>query len=550
MFQQETINTNYLFSFMSQEDCFSFHLSVILEISKGEPSRSLKAIIREASELSSITKTILLRRREDLVSCVTQDPKSVLENIFDVDVLLLSAAWPEGLEYLITTEASTLVDGLGYEPPSDERTPIFRAIKLDQTRSVQILLEAGCCLDTDILNVRQRLSISDRMATTIAAHMAERRAQLLKIAQQQLGLFLEHTSVAFADSLAAEICASLDEVGVPLHPSLRVQPDYQSIYLQGLVPLHAFNHFWEQGFQHFKSHNRIGFTPFMGRQYRLEKLVVSRNFNELMKIIYWLAEKGFMQERAVDLNELGLNVRATGYHYLGALLAHWPVRNICHFPFFNDVSQILKEPLMRQADEDDCMCWCNAEGHGCSPTKLFLVTCIHDVAETYMYSNYNNYKHMVLHHEVFEEVSENDKLSPLAKEALRLLTFEALEMTHTCCSLDQLDEHDHCDLMDEESSDDRGIFCHDPESILNIRSCTEEKSRVALLDELMAEFTEQLKRITAGPRAFEVFIYTYWRRRISELYTPSLNAMESLRQHQAFQGLGASPTVRTGELST
>ena len=437
----------------------------------------------------------------------------------------------------MTTEAKIMIDDYCHHNIYGAQ-PIERAFGLRQSHSVDILLRAGCCLDVDNSRFRTAYCVSDRMDTTIAGHIMARRAQLLEIAQHKLGMYLDQHSVAFADSVVADICAALDAIQIPIHPSLRVDPGYKSIYSQGMIPLNSFDYFWHMGFNWHKCHDRVGFTPIMRKQYRWHDLIHSRKDSGFVETLYWLGERGFMQETAMDPMKLGLNVCATGYHYVGALFAGVLFRS----GYGNDCHLISKtRQVLSQASEDDCQCWCNTEGHSCSPTKLFLITLLHEECSL------SYYKHLILQHKLFDKVSGRDKLSTSIMETLRLLTFEALEMTHTCCYFDEFDEQGPCELIYEKSWGDKGIFCCDPASVSIIRSCETEQSRASLLEELMVEFTDHLLSIGPGPWAFARFIYTYWRRRIADLYEPNPNDVEGLLQHQTFQGLGASHTVRIGE---
>ncbi|WXC50815.1 hypothetical protein QX201_010511 [Fusarium graminearum] len=75
---------------------------------------------------------------------------------------------------------------------------------------------------------------------------------------------------------------------------------------------------------------------------------------------------------------------------------------------------------------------------------------------------------------------------------------------------------------------------------MEIRSCSNENRSAALLKDLMAEFIPQLQLLNSSHFAFEGFINTYWRRRISQLYSEDPMIVDDLHQHQAFQGFGVS----------
>ncbi|WXC67543.1 hypothetical protein SNK03_013348 [Fusarium graminearum] len=252
----------------------------------------------------------------------------------------------------------------------------------------------------------------------------------------------------------------------------------------------------------------------------------------------WLCGHGFLREKANDPLNIGINMFATGYHYMAAYFGYWSyANNICD----NDVGHNINLMANASSDatiEDNCMCWCNAEGHGCSPIKLFLKT-------LFLNPNHGASKlHRILRNQSFN-APESDELSYLAKKALRLLTFEALDMTHTCCFFDEIYKHDPCNLVPRDIQYDRAIFCRDPHSIMEIRSRSEENRSAALLNDLMAEFIPQLQLFSPSHFAFEGFIDTYWRRRISQLYSADTMVVDDLRQHQAFQGLGVSSSSLT-----
>ncbi|CAG2000495.1 unnamed protein product [Fusarium graminearum] len=493
-------------------------------ISRAKPSALLKSMVQGA-------KAILSRSIEDLVFCVSRAPELVLEYVFSVDVVELAVNWPEGLKYILTTKASTFVSS------GDEEYHcqlVSQAICYDQVESVHMLLEAGCCFP---YQGRWTSRMSEEMASVVATHIFVRRLRLLKLAQTQLGLFLGNESVAFADSTAATICDALDAEHIQIPLCLRVESNYQSIYLCKAIPLHAFNQFWRKGFSHFDCIDFVGRTPMMIDDLGWNTLLHDGSFQHVKETISCLHRHGFLQKKANDPLDIGLNVFATGYHYMGVQFAYWSHGN---FITHNDISDRL--PLLTNLScdtttEDNCICWCNAEGHGCSPIKLFLKTLFLPAGQGVTFKDRR--LHTFLYHQSFDAPGSGGH-SILAKEVLRLLTFEAMDMTHTCCFFDLIGQHDRCNLLLQGIQDEWAIFCRDPDSIMEIRSCSNENRSAALLKDLMAEFIPQLQLLNSSHFAFEGFINTYWRRRISQLYSEDPMIVDDLHQHQAFQGFGVS----------
>lgn len=474
----------------------------------------------------------------------------MFEGVSGISALLLAIAWPEGLRYLLTTEAKILIDRVCYidthRPfnPGLWLAPINGAIYLNQADSADILLGADCYLDLDRAPygyVSDKTS-DEQIFAIIATHLGERRVRLLQFVQDKLGLFLDQTSVTFADSAAAAICEALDLADILLHPILRVNSGYKSIYFQKIVPLTAFRLFWEAGF-HFQGRNHIGLTSIMTHETQWWRLLRSGSFDKMMDTTCWLVEKGFMHEKATDPLNLGLNVHATGYHYLGAFVAgdhfscSWHVRSLL------DIIRIKAEPLSEIAVGDNCVCWCNMEGHGCSPTKVLLKTLFRKTSEYFYY--YQPVRKVMLNSVSPNSASQSNGISFWDQETLHFLTFEALEMTHTCCVFERVEDHDPYQMAG--STVYSAIFSCDPEIVLETRSCSQEQATASILKELMTEFTEQFQLITPGPTALITFIYTYWRRRISELYRPDYQVAEDLRQYRTFRGFQASSEPSTGE---
>lgn len=155
-------------------------------------------------------------------------------------------------------------------------------------------------------------------------------------------------------------------------------------------------------------------------------------------------------------------------------------------------------------------------------------------------------QHVVLRHKMLQESHsrQGENPSSFIIELLRLLTFEALDMTHTCCSFESINEDIVKDLVSTVSCKPAAIFSCRAEKVQEIRSCA-ERSSARLLEDLMAEFTLHLSRQSSDAQTFERFIAGYWRRRISEIYYPDLRVLCEMGQHRSFRGFKASSNIET-----
>ncbi|KAF5540053.1 hypothetical protein FNAPI_10593 [Fusarium napiforme] len=107
-------------------------------------------------------------------------------------------------------------------------------------------------------------------------------------------------------------------------------------------------------------------------------------------------------------------------------------------------------------------------------------------------------------------------------EVIRFLTFEALEMTHTCCESTILDRPDI-------SSEKFDVLMNcDPGRWQKIRSDKREQENATLLETLMEEFIAYMIGMESSPRSLETFVNGYWRQRMSEIYAVDSNEMKDI----------------------
>ncbi|EKJ70359.1 hypothetical protein FPSE_09576 [Fusarium pseudograminearum CS3096] len=353
----------------------------------------------------------------------------------------------------------------------------------------------------------------------IASHLAKRRLQLIKFAQETLKIFTGSTTVAFADLAVASICNTLDKANITIDPILRVERDYKSIYSCTAIPVKHFRIFWDNGFRHGEYYDNLGLMPSMTYRYHMFcPPTHSENFN-FLDSYSWMRDNGFLDVTPTDPLKLGLNLSSTAYHYIGAMFGSFhDVKSLQRPKQESEDAWYLIQELSSVQVEDNCDCWCNENNHGCSPMKLFLKSHL-DERHFGDKVDYDILQQVILRHTMFEESHSHQGENPpdFVTELLRLLTFEALEMTHTCCTFEVISDDIVTDLFSTASCKPAAIFGCRAEKVREIRSCDEERLSARLLEDLMSEFTSQLRRQGSDAQAFERFITGYWRRRISEI---------------------------------
>ncbi|KAF4461578.1 hypothetical protein FALBO_11621 [Fusarium albosuccineum] len=267
----------------------------------------------DAMDIPPIGRAIILKSLVDLEKCISRNPQSAMDFVLGLTTIQLAVDWPQGLERLLKTQARHYID----DDHAKCGTPLHRAANSGHTDSVELLIKAGCRFG---LNDVGGVGVHPDSVDPMAAELARRRRELLALAQQQLGTLkhLNPSDVEEADSRAASLCQDLDEAGVLVPPALRVERDYTTIYYCSEVDAAKFPVFFRHGFRSWNSHDNIGLTPIM--KYSLGSMLGSSG-SHILKSLLWLKEKGVFDQTPEDPLGIGLNLHATGRHYIATKIA-------------------------------------------------------------------------------------------------------------------------------------------------------------------------------------------------------------------------------------
>lgn len=270
--------------------------------------------------------------------------------------------------------------------------------------------------------------------------------------------------------------------------------------------------------------------------------------------------EGILEQKAEDRWNLNLNIHATGWHYIAAML-------FVALADFHTVPDRIVQDLSRSTVRDKCTCWCNFQGLGCSPHNIFCKTPLAPDKEFSCGPRTKHVNDMIKHHFLHQlftatTTGENERISPVLG-FVRLLTFEALEMTHTCCILRRVDLAEkrlfpirtlEGDPLNRTPS---VVVNCDPARIEEIRRDASEQQKAQQLDKLMEEFADEIRSLSPSPDALEIFIWGHWRRRKSELFVVNeedvsdmesvIGAVDTCEYFDAFY-LIAAPLTHPGVL--
>ncbi|KAM0083477.1 hypothetical protein ACKRZS_004321 [Fusarium odoratissimum] len=91
----------------------------------------------------------------------------------------------------------------------------------------------------------------------------------------------------------------------------------------------------------------------------------------------------------------------------------------------------------------------------------------------------------------------------------------------------------------------RVITNYDPEISKTIMSETEEQQNFSTLEDLMQEFAQMLASMNSTTNFLKVFIWGYWRHRISKLFAVDPEFINSIEGSEARMDLYRCPTRET-----
>ncbi|KAK4456615.1 hypothetical protein QBC42DRAFT_56207 [Cladorrhinum samala] len=520
-------------------------------------------------DIHPIFRAICSRSETDLITCISRDPDSPMETISGFTTLHLCAQWPQGLKCLLETRAKTTLDSCSYRSRS---TVVEMAISLNCHQAIDILMAADCSfsMDTDVGGRRLCLA-SAECTPVIASHIAARRRRLLELARGRREPFSAVDPVDVPDTEAAKLCEAIRKSGICIPPHLSVDKYYASVYHCSSLQLEQFPIFFDNGFRNLCAHNHQGLTTAMILCASDVSLISTPQLS-------WLEEKGAFEQTPEDPLNLGLNKASTGWHYLAAM-GGW--RTILRRSLVGDMhyETLALHELNRRPHlaRDRCICWCNVSEQGCSPSKIFWKVQLDELLEPRLLRRIKRTRTHFFWHSLFHyrlDTGSKSRLEPRAAtlDLVRILTFEALEMRHTCCYLKRvkpdtealkscsgppLEEQkhegaDHFEQNDSDDDDDDDDGDHDYQPLFyddyfydefehviasckqsrlhRIRSSEQEQQKARELDKLMEEFAKQLQQIAPSPTAFEGFIRGYWRRRIRDLYKEDCNEVEAMKR--------------------
>ncbi|MCJ1467990.1 hypothetical protein MMC07_006616 [Pseudocyphellaria aurata] len=512
----------------------------------------------EALDCSDISTAVLHQSEPLLRKAIKASPQSINQpNNIGQTPLHLSLDWPCGIDILL--EAGADVD----RADSDGLPPIVYACQRSLIEAVRRLASADCALYPpnmpwffqwhSVLQNAMREEVTfypPYLNITVAARqnvvdcvidsVADRRRRLQALASaflpSKVADRLNLSGHLVLDEFAASTASTLLDHHVHIPDALSPGFRRTTVYHIPFLTLRTAHQLWTAGFRDTDGFDHRGRTPLMIRRYSNQI-----NLTTELELIAWFLSKGADLHRAQhkrirqnepksdDVSALGSKPNTTVVHWIAKNIGQtikdflwesinhrlsyvgpsWTLKHLAEerhhqlwqsFYEFMSISNLAKQVLLQILTDpirDKCSCFCSVGG--CQPIITILKIFRRDTSP--VGRKMKTQISMVLAALIESTSSSSSSTSSSPVSALvRCLTFEELELTHTCCThfLDHIvprDDHDD-DMTDVHEIHDEEHHLHDQ------------------LEELLVEFDAKQRELGVSTAAF---LQGYWRARMDEV---------------------------------
>lgn len=441
----------------------------------------------------------------------------------------LSANWPAGISLLLRAGGNYLT----HEPDNVGFLPLAYASYTNCQVALELLLDVDCSLYIDIVPFVERRggfwegihrsrdiicdameSSSEDVLKSIVEALADRRRRLALIASQELShadieRFCLHSGKVL-DFNAAQVYKLLQDKKVAMPRSLFVPVDWNTIYHLLLRkpqyqprplenPTKWADIFWDAGFRDIDVRDENGediFVYFPDYPEYLKEEKPGEYLRELLELYVWLLDRGAnLGYKTLRRSDNGVRIPHTpATFYVGRTVVSWlpnyatALSSTTRFRLQCLLTQITSEKAT-----DDCKCACSFGG--CTAITVMLKALGEDASGRYRLKQLN-FSYVSWFIDLLD--SSIGGWNFIKASVIRFLTFDCLELTHTCCEW-QGDEEYYFATFDE---DDR-IEIHE-----------EENEDIETLSELFEEFYHAC----VGLRLPLVqFLHQYWAPRMDRV---------------------------------
>ncbi|KAH9215897.1 hypothetical protein DL95DRAFT_460743 [Leptodontidium sp. 2 PMI_412] len=519
--------------------------------------------ITEVFRCGALCQAVLHRSEERVKTLLVKYPEAckLERTVLGQTPLHAAIRWPSGLRILLEAFPDMI------EIPDDSGAlPLTYACYLQCEESVAILLNADSPLDSGLFSGDSHALYaaiqmpSPSIKQLIITTLANRRRRLLDLALTSLGpkrlesLTPNLTSEHVLDADAKKVYDELISHHIPVPNALSILTGSGTVYHRiygedcpGAAEIAEMFH--QAGFRDLNSPDWKGLTPLMTGPSRYSFM----HFRDYLQYTTWLALNGAEWDRKAVLcsdsdnynenaivNDSGKTVpEAAAVHYVAHRLGQAIRTNFSQNSGLLELfgsgvnaqnpNYSLLGSVCVQTDSHICQCACSFSDFACLPTVILLRSMGQLKASTDegdRGENENDAKNKQAEETrqflrkftvnwLCERLELKGESRFVAVSILRFLTFEKLELRHTCCILDD------GDMFHEQATFTR----RDEEEVREIRD--EYREGIAQLEELVDEF---VMKYVEEEMELRDFLEGYWMHRMGEVLRPGRVDADELRR--------------------
>ena len=406
---------------------------------------------QDATECGPLSLAVLRESEQDVIRILRAKPTGINElNRRNLNPLHFACCWPRGIRLLLDTGANHLV----HQVDIGGGLPITYSINFQCFDAIELLINAGSAFSSpgwggtseEVLRILNR---EDRIPLFLLSIFQERRRELFKLAKltlpTEVWADLALPTDRLLDNRAAEIQRVLIDAGIEIPKSISVPQRRGTVYHAQCLSVEQAEQLWDAGFRDIDGPNEEGYTPIMTAFSRFSfgsDGLSSGAFSPAYR--QWLLDHGADPQREIDYiyNDIDKRKPVVGftalhciacnpYLYIGAELPlvfpHTP-------PVVNEHLLNMEGLLVKSDLHDDCHCACSSGG--CAPFTILLKTFNDDSGYFTQDSSIPAKSRRLLLQQLESPghpASSAPMQSKIVERVIRFETFEALQLSHTCC---------------------------------------------------------------------------------------------------------------------
>ena len=440
---------------------------------------------QDITQCGPLSRAVLRKSEQDVMRILRAKPSSIHElNRRKQTPLHLAYCWPHGIQLLLDAGANYLV----HQADVCGALPITYSTKFGWSDAIQMLSDAGSALSWPgwgtVLDIVRG---QDLIPSFLLSALQQRRRKLFELAKHTLPAEvwadLDVPTDRLLDERAAEIQRVLVDADIEIPKSISVPQTRETVYHSRTLTVKQADQLWDAGFRDIDSRDEFGRTPLM-------RFVNSKS----LELVQWLLHHGAdpHQEIRYDVNP-DKRKRVAGLtqlHVIALNLGYLIEEDSLALRVVDGPSLTLKELVVESDRRDDCHCACSSSG--CTPFTILLKSIDFDWRKLWQ-------SRKLVDHRLESPgrpASSAPMRSKIAEEIIRFETFEALQLSHTCCDFDFVAARRR----------------YTPEDVREIHEEWEEL--LSKHEDLVSEFYHKFQELGV-PLTF--FLEGYWQTRMEEV---------------------------------